>query len=338
MTMSGRFWRWRMKGAALHFARRLPDLSDYDGVLLSGLMSLADLKALAPGPFPPAAVYFHENQLTYPLSEGETRDAALAWTNVTTALCADRVLFNSRFHRSVFLEALPGLVRLMPDYRPGWVTESIRARSSVLYPGCRFPARAGNRSRAGGESPLIVWNHRWEYDKAPAVFFDALETLAEGGLDFRLALLGERYRNVPDAFAKALERHGERIVQYGFVPSKADYFDWLRRGTVVVSTAIQENFGIAVIEAVRSGCIPVLPRRLSYPELVPPEYHDVCLYDDPDDLVQKLSRVLSAPARFESVRTGLGRAVERFSWEHRIGAFDDLLDELAADARGRGSV
>jgi glycosyltransferase involved in cell wall biosynthesis len=329
MTMSARFWRWRMSGAALHFARRLPDLSLYDGMVVSGLMSLADLKALAPGPSPPAAVYFHETQLTYPLSEGEKPDVASAWTNVTTALCADRVMFNSFAHRESFLEALPGLVRLMPDYRPGWVVEAIRARSTVVYPGCSFSREAHETVSEVREPPLIVWNHRWEHDKDPGSFFQALDALDDRGLDFRAALLGERYRRIPDVFERGLRRHGDRILQFGYVPSRDAYFDWLRRGTVVVSTALQENFGVAVVEAVRSGCLPLLPNRLSYPELIPSSYHSTCLYRDQEDLEEKLSEVVSSPDGFDSARRQLREAMARFSWERRIGDFDRMLDELA---------
>jgi len=329
MTMSARFWRWRMSGAALHFARRLPDLSLYDGMVVSGLMSLADLKALVPGPSPPAAVYFHETQLTYPLSEGEKPDVASAWTNVTTALCADRVMFNSFAHRESFLEALPGLVRLMPDYRPGWVVEAIRARSTVVYPGCSFSREAHETVSEVREPPLIVWNHRWEHDKDPGSFFQALDALDDRGLDFRAALLGERYRRIPDVFERGLRRHGDRILQFGYVPSRDAYFDWLRRGTVVVSTALQENFGVAVVEAVRSGCLPLLPNRLSYPELIPSSYHSTCLYRDQEDLEEKLSEVVSSPDGFDSARRQLREAMARFSWERRIGDFDRMLDELA---------
>jgi len=43
-----------------------------------------------------------------------------------------------------------------------------------------------------------------------------------------------------------------------------------------------------VVEALYCGCVPILPRRLSYPELLPSEHHATCLYDDQDELVEKL--------------------------------------------------
>jgi len=338
MTMSARFWRWRMGGAALHFVRRLPDLADYDGVIASSLMSLCDLKALAPQPFPPTLAYFHENQLTYPVSPCESRDVPAAWIHVTTALAADRVVFNSRSHQEAFFDALPGLVRMMPDYRPGWVTEALRRKASVLYPGCRFPARRGPLIPwSAEEPPLLVWNHRWEHDKDPQAFFEALDVLMDRGVPFRLALLGERFQKVPDAFPIARERYGPRVVQYGYVPSREAYMDWLKRGTVVVSTAVQENFGIAVVEAIRCGCIPILPRRLSYPELVPPSFHKDCLYEDATDFVEKLCALVTDLSRFEALREPLSTAMERFSWERCISHYDRILEDLSTGKNEGGN-
>lgn len=54
--------------------------------------------------------------------------------------------------------------------------------------------------------------------------------------------------------------------------NKSDYYHLLNKSKVVVSFALQENFGYGIQEAVRLGCIPVLPNRLVYPELYGKEY------------------------------------------------------------------
>jgi glycosyltransferase involved in cell wall biosynthesis len=331
LTLPARFWKWRMRGAALHFARRVRDPRPYDGLIVSDLMSLSDLKALWGGACPPALAYFHENQLSYPLPPGESMDYQFGFTDITTALAARRVLFNSRFQRDAFFERLPGFLRMMPEHRPAWVVEEIRTRAAVLHPGCRFPdgppALAPLDRR---EPPLIVWNHRWEFDKRPGEFFAALDAVRARGRDFRLALLGENFQAAPAEFLEARRRHGDRIVRYGFVEDRAEYAAWLRRGALVVSTAEQENFGMAVVEAVRHGCHPLLPARLSYPEILEKRFHADCLYRDHGDLVARLDALLAEPARLGRRRQELAASMERFSWSRRVEAFDAELDRLSS--------
>ncbi len=329
-TLPARFWKWRMRGAALHFARTVPDPSGYRGLIVTDLMSLADLSALWGPACPPGLVYFHENQLSYPLPEGETIDYQFGFTDITTALAARRVLFNSRYQFEEFFSSLPGFIGMMPEYRPRWAVDSIRAKSAVLHPGCRFPAGPpALEPPKPAEPPLIIWNHRWEFDKRPAAFFVALDRALERGHEFRLALLGENFQVVPKEFVAARERYGARVVRYGFVESREEYLDWLRRGAIVISTAMQENFGMAIIEAVRHGCHPLLPRRLAYPEILEPSFHAACLYGSDDDLAERLCALLAEPARMRRTRADLAASMERHAWDARVGAFDDELDRLA---------
>ena len=54
--------------------------------------------------------------------------------------------------------------------------------------------------------------------------------------------------------------------------SKEEYYKLLSRAKVVVSFALQENFGFSILEACYLGCIPVVPNRLVYPELYSEKY------------------------------------------------------------------
>jgi glycosyltransferase involved in cell wall biosynthesis len=230
VTLPARFWKWRMRGAALHFVRAIDDLSAYDGIITSGLMSLSDFTALYGSRRPPTLVYFHENQLTYPLAPGERMDMQFGFTDITTALCADRILFNSRFHFDQFFSALPGFISRMPEFKPRWAVAAIRKKADVLHPGCHLDATPARQPPLPPGPPLIVWNHRWEFDKNPEAFFSALDRMDRMGIDFRVALLGENYQARPKVFVAAKSRFGEKIVQYGFVESKSDYLAWLKRG------------------------------------------------------------------------------------------------------------
>lgn len=71
--------------------------------------------------------------------------------------------------------------------------------------------------------------------------------------------------------------------------SKAEYYDVLSRAKVIVSFALQENFGFGVQEAVHLGCIPVLPDRLAYVEQFAPEYR----YRNFDECVDKVAAAMA---------------------------------------------
>jgi glycosyltransferase involved in cell wall biosynthesis len=331
LTLPARFWKWRMRGAALHFIKKCRNaLSGYDGLVTSGLMSLADFKALVPDRCPPSLLYFHESQLTYPLAPGEEMDYQFGFTDITSALAASRILFNSETHRTAFFEALPGFLKMMPDHRPNWVMDAVKAKSGVLYPGCRFPAAGCTELRQQKTAaPLIIWNHRWEFDKEPETFFEVLDVVLKSGCEFRLALLGESARAVPKPFISAKQRLGRRVVQYGYVESREDYVGWLEKGDITISTAIQENFGVATVEAIRCGCLPLLPQRLSYPEIIPRACHAEVLYRDREDLVAKLVQCLTHLPRYRDLRRSLSKAMGRYSWQHQIDLFDRELEKLA---------
>jgi glycosyltransferase involved in cell wall biosynthesis len=104
----------------------------------------------------------------------------------------------------------------------------------------------------------------------------------------------------------------------------------LSRCDLVVSTAIQENFGIAVVEAILAGCQPVLPDRLAYPEIIPPECHRSCLYADDHELFGRLARILDGRERLSALQlTALQGSIERlYGLKTGVSGLDDALERL----------
>ncbi len=330
VTLPARYWKWRMRGASLYFIKKIETFTDFDGIITSSLLSASDLRALFGPACPPILVYFHENQLTYPLAPGERLDLQYGFTDITTALSADRILFNSASHRKAFLDQLPIFIRRMPEHRPFWVAKAIAAKSAVLTPGCDFDLTPECLNIPDLSPPLIIWNHRWEFDKNPQTFFDVLYTISQKGTDFRLAVLGEKYSQVPPAFESARRKLKDKIVHWGYVGSRKDYYAWLARGAVVISTAIQENFGLAVVEAMRMGSLPLLPNRLCYPEILPQAFHEDFLYDDDQDLTVRLNRILTSYSDFSRQREALSQLMDQYAWHQVISKYDDELTKLGS--------
>jgi glycosyltransferase involved in cell wall biosynthesis len=324
-------WRWRMRGAAVSMARMAhaqqarPDL-----IIASDMLDLATFRGLTAERFGavPTAIYFHENQLTYPLPPGRARDLSFAWTNYTSALAADAVIFNSAFHGREFLAALPGLLGRYHDYQELESIAAIAEKAHILPPGIDLASLGGPRTPAPGNPPTLLWNSRWEYDKQPAVFFAALEQLERRGISFRLIVAGEHIDPAAPDFVAARERWAAAIDHWGYAPSRTAYAELLRRADIVVSSAAQEFFGISVLEALACGCVPVLPRRLTYPELLPPAYGRDCLYDQDSELAEQLAATIG---QLEQLRGRDWPALAApYGWERIVPHYDALFERLVS--------
>ena len=329
VTMSGENWRWRMLGAALYIADNIPGLEKYDGIIVTDLFNLADFKALVGSQCPPVLAYFHENQMTYPQPPGDKGAFQLGMINITTALVADMVVFNSKMHKDAFLNAVPEFLKRGRDYGPKGIADKIRKKTNVLYPGIALPFDKDVDVEKQTEPPLIVWNHRWGFDKNCKMFFSALDEINNMGLDFNLALMGENFGKIPEEFKEAKKKFNNKILQFGYVPLRKKYEEWLKRGAIVISTAIQENFGISVIEAILMGCVPLLPDRLSYPEILPEEFHEYFLYKNKQDLVEKLLLIISDYNQYKKIQSGLAKKMTSFLWKNVITKYDRVLEQLA---------
>ena len=337
LTLPGRNWKWRMHGGAVTLASRFlaskfrPDL-----ILATDMLDLTTFLALtrAASGNCPCALYFHENQLTYPWSPrdadpGAQRDLHYAFINYASALAADAVLFNSRYHKDSFLEALPGFLKGFPDPSEMATAGSIADKSRVLPLGMdlrRFDRHRPEGAREEG-APLILWNHRWEYDKDPEAFFAALYLLADEGLDFRLAVLGESFGRAPAVFKEARQRLAQQVVHWGYLKDFSQYAQWLWRADILPVTSRQEFFGASVVQALYCGCAALLPQRLSYPEHVPAGRTAGVLYREDESLADRLRPLLREPAGGAGALDGF---VGRYDWEVLAPVYDDLFEDMAA--------
>ncbi len=350
VTMTDRFWKWRMHGGAVTMARKalqaFRDGFEPDVVFATGMVNLPAFLALVRPHLGnvPVALYFHENQLTYPLPPAAERDYTYGYINYLSSLAADRIVFNSRFHFDEFMDALPKLLRTFPDYTHLNTMNALRKKSAVLHVGMDLEAHDRYRAAYAPpdwgpsmQSPIVLWNQRWEYDKNPESFFRVMNRLDDCGYRFRLILAGEHFEEQPYEFEKAFERYADRILHYGYAEDFKEYSRLLHRAHLVVSTSIHEFFGIAIMEAIYCGCHPLLPNRLSYPELIPdalhhPLLHAPVLYEDEQDLFEALSRIMESEERPLPTST-LQTIPQPLDWRKHVAQYDALLEEVAAAPR-----
>ncbi|MDJ0791951.1 MAG: DUF3524 domain-containing protein [Acidimicrobiia bacterium] len=331
ISHEARFWKWRMHGSFVTLAAELENhVAEHgppDVIVASSMMDVSAfagaVRSLAPGV--PIAAYFHESQFTYPLSPADRVDQTYAMKNWASAATADLVIFNSEFHRSVFRAEARALLNSFPDHKHIELVDPVVDRSIVLPVGIEA-SQFGPPARASDEPPLIVWNHRWEHDKGPHELLAIVEGLIEADVDFTMGMCGEVFVSVPPAYDLIIEALGDRLVHAGWL-ERTDYIDTLNRASVVLSTSIQEFFGIGVLEGVVAGARPVLPDRLVYPERVESLGADPTevLYESPEHGVELITASLDRPPdqRLQEVAAA-------YDWESVADGYDDVLETLAA--------
>jgi len=309
-TLPAKKWHWRARTSALNMAQIVPrQLPECDRRILfcSSVLNLSEFLSLRRDltqKFNKNICYFHENQLVYPVQnkegprtkrglkpeEKEIRDFQYGYNSILTATVADAVVFNSQFNKTSFLDNINSFFNKQPNCKPDTasIRETIEAKSSILH----FPVKAPfideldifEQVDCGERCVHIVWPHRWEHDKNPESFFEVLFRLKETGLRFKLSVLGESFPQVPHIFDEAKVKLSEEIVHFGRIDSKEDYYRVLASADIAVSTANHEFFGVAMVEAALSGCFPLVPNRLSYPEIFP----EACIYRTDQQLFKKL--------------------------------------------------
>ncbi|KMY67269.1 hypothetical protein AAU61_10440 [Desulfocarbo indianensis] len=331
LALPGRFFRWRMRGAAAFLAEAAGEAlrRPWDGLICSSMLNLAELKGLVPElAGTPALVYFHENQLAYPAGGAaderqERQDLFLAFSNLTSVAAAKLALFNSAYHRREVIQAAGALLAKLPDAVPHGLAQALSAKSRALAVPLSVEEANGLR-REPRQGPLrILWNHRWSQDKDPRSFFAALFALAEQGLDFQVAVLGRQSGRPPAVFQEAASKLGPRLIRQGALEDRREYWRWLFWADMCVSTALQEYQGLAVAEAAWAGCRPLVPDALVYPELYP-----AGLRYGPGKLEQALAGLIAAPDKCR--RTDYQALARPMTWQALAPAWRRALEELCA--------
>uniref|UniRef100_A0A8C6NY46 tRNA-queuosine alpha-mannosyltransferase n=1 Tax=Nothobranchius furzeri TaxID=105023 RepID=A0A8C6NY46_NOTFU len=350
-TLPAKKWHWRARTSALFFSQTVPTCSSYRVLFSSSVLNLCELVSLRPDLARLKKVlYFHENQLVYPVRKSQDRDFQYGYNEVLSCLVSDVVVFNSHFNMDSFLSSILPFMKKIPDHRPKDLAQQIRPkcvvmnypvqfpdvsrsvrctlrfcsyRSSLLRPPCGSktigtPVR--EVASAAQVKPLhIVWPHRWEHDKNPELFFNTLLRLKEKLLDFHVSVLGETFTDVPEIFSLARVSLDSNILNWGFLPSKDHYLQVLCDADVVVSTAKHEFFGVAMLEAVHCGCFPLCPKALVYPEIFPEQY----LYSTPEQLCKRLQELCRRPDLAREHITMVDTSL--YSWTSLKTQFQSLL-------------
>ena len=275
-------------------------------------------------------LYFHENQITYPWSPDDQiveRNEQYGFINFTSALAADVIWFNSDFHRMSFLDALPGFLKKYPDFQSLHRIPEIEKKAHTRWLGLPLQELDIEDKPERTDSPILLWNHRWEYDKDPDTFFRLCFDLADRGHDFRLIVLGEEYKKQPPIFSQARERLASRLLHWGYAKSRSEYARLLWQADILPVSSQQDFFGGSTVEAIYCNNYPILPNRLAFPEHLDLNLHSENLFSDYEELLFKTERALKqveAIRKYDFYRL----FVSRYDWKQLAPVYDRELDKI----------
>ena len=323
------YWKWKMTSGALTLVKKLNQSSkEYDIIIATDMLDLSLFKSALSdlNNHKPIILYFHENQITYPWSQTDPdialkRDHHYGWINFTSAVLSDFICFNSTYHKNSFLAALPEFLNRFPDAGLQEHILDIKDKCSILPIGLDLSSKF---EMVKGEKTTILWNHRWESDKNPELFYRALIHLKKHGFEFKLIICGKEYRSRPVAFDQIKEDFKDDIIHWGFVEDRSMYWTLLSQSDVALTTSNQDFFGISVVEAIHAGCIPLLPNRLAYPEHIPQSFHKDLLYNSEEDLFIKLEKLMN----YQISMNSLQYYIKKYDWTHMMDQYELLFDHI----------
>ncbi len=334
LSLKGIYWKWRMHGGAVSLAKKYNEhvrIYGYpDKILTTDMLNLPVFVAFADVKDIPIITYFHENQLTYPWStqdrdKEKNRDHHYGFINYTTALRSDKILYNSHFHKDSFISALRKFLKQFPDNNELSTIDTISKKSHVPYLGLDLKKFNHYKIEKNNVLPIILWNHRWEYDKNPNLFFDILSQLKNQQLKFKLVVLGEEFDTEMNIFTQAREQFSDEILQFGFCDKFEDYAHWLWKSDYLLVTSNQDFFGASIMEAVYCNTSPILPNRLTYPELFEVNENPNLFYNSMDGCIELLQKKLKNWSGFTENYSEIAKT---YDWATIAPQYDSILKSV----------
>ena len=186
---------------------------------------------------------------------------------------------------------------------------------AVIPNAVRLPRQPKSDYRlATGEPVTIVSHGRLHAKKGYGILIAAIGLLARSGIDCRCRVAGEGPEREGLMAEIARESLGEKVTLPGWTDSVADF---LARGDIFVLPSFQEDFPLAVLDAMASG-MPIVASAIDGPKdfLVEGETALLVPPGDPAALAQALARLIGDDALRETLgRAARAEAIAKYSFE-----------------------
>jgi hypothetical protein len=241
--------------------------------------------------------------------------------NLTSAMAATVIWFNSQYHLDAFIAKAQSMVRRNPETSGKDPASGLRHKAQVLAPPVElsriYDALSGH-PRPPRDPRTLLFDIRGEgVDAATVVkIADRLELRGE---PFKLITIGS-HRGMPDALPRLAISDRDEIGQYMALHQAGVYVS-LRQGATT-----DELF----VPAMAAGCWPVVPEDAFYAELLPPMLHLICVHDgNPEAIVNRILDAWYAerPMGYEYEQQEM---LSQFDAVRAVRAFDELLEEVVS--------
>lgn len=213
------------------------------------------------------------------------------------------------------------------------------SRLRVIENGVDVEKYAGQGARAPGRTMLYFG--RWSVNKGLIETLELLQAALTRDPQWRLIIAGREYDlNEADLRKAIAERGLQDKVQLSMSPSQQQLCALMQQAQFFVCLSRHEGFGIAAVEAMSAGLIPILSDIPPFVRLATESGQGVIVNRDriqaAADSVQALA--LQANADFDARRTATMAYVARYDWRHVVGRYIDEYHAALGTPRTQEAV
>ncbi|HBK46224.1 MAG TPA: glycosyl transferase family 1 [Xanthomonadaceae bacterium] len=209
-------------------------------------------------------------------------------------------------------------------------------RLRVIENGVDVQKYAGQGDPAPGRT--LIYFGRWSVNKGLLETLDLLQQLARQDPAWRLIIAGREYDFNQRDLREAIQARGlgDRV-QLSVSPSQEQLRALLRQAQFFVCLSRHEGFGIAAVEAMSAGLIPVLSDIPPFARLLRESGQGVQVdRTDPQGAAARVQALARAADHDYAARRDAAMAyVSRYDWRHVVGRYVDEYRAAIGAPRAR---
>jgi glycosyltransferase involved in cell wall biosynthesis len=190
------------------------------------------------------------------------------------------------------------------------------------------------RIRPSAHRSDVVFVGRLIEDKRVEVLLQAIHRLGGEFPDLRCTIIGDGPQREPLERLAASLSLGSRV-RFAGPMDDGKAFALLKAGRILALPSVREGFGIAVIEALATGCVPVVARgpHTAAPALVRDGVDGVVCDPTPESMAAILASLLRDPSRLATMQRAGRRAAAQWDWDRLAAEMEEIYLEARGGAR-----